>query len=749
MEHTPYTLPLIATATFATSLALFVLFRRPVPGRIAFATLMLAVTTWSVGYALEIGAAAYDAKVFWAKVQYIGIGAVPLLWFCFVMFFVGESEWLTARRFAGLAVIPVTTVALAWSNDSLGLIWSKISVNESLGFSMLEFEYGAGLWTHAAYSYLLLTTGTLVLIRAIVRVPRIGAQQIAVVLVAALAPWASNAVYLSGTNPFPLLDLTPFSFVLSGVAVAWGMGRFQFMSTVPVAHRAIIRGMQAGVIALDTSDNVAVLNPGAEDMFDLRSDEVVGRPVEVVFAASPEVAGWLKSDQVPSQRASLVVRGHLREFDVHTMRLTDRGIRVGQLTTFYDVSTLVAAEREAKRARESAEAASRAKTEFLANVSHEIRTPLNAIIGMTDLTLEGDLDPKSRDHLGVARSAADALLAIITDILDASKIEEGRLVLDCANFDLAQMVQTTTEMLSGTIRDKPITMRSSIARDVPRVVKGDASRLRQVLLNLLSNAAKFTHAGEVAVELRLDDEPAQDGRIRLRFAVSDTGIGISAADRGRIFEPFAQADASTTRLYGGSGLGLSISKHLVRLMGGRIWVESEPGEGSTFVFSVEVGAAGVSGMELEAAGTSPPMSQESHDARVPAGARVLVAEDNVANRDLSAALLQSRGHEVTIVRNGREAVAALREAEFDIVLMDVRMPGMDGIAATRAVREAELQSGRHVPIIALTAQAMEGDRERFLEAGMDDFVSKPVDAQVLFSVMAKLLSPGHRRDHES
>ena len=775
MEFTPYTLPLIVAAAIALGLSFFVLRHRDVPGRVSFSLLMLAVFVWSAGYALEISALDEQTKLFWAKMQYFGIAAIPLLWLRFVIHYVGESAWMNAARFALLSIGPVLTLFFVWFTD---LIWANYTMNSSLGFPMLVFEYGPGLWAYAGYSYLLLLIGALVLFRAIVRLPRLGSRQGAVVLFAALAPWAGNAMYLTGTNPFPLLDLTPFSFTLTGLAVAWGMGRFQFMGTVPVAHRAIIGGMQAGVVALDTADNIVELNPAAERMFGLRSDDVVGRAAGRVFADDPDLIEWLTAPREATIRGSLESGGVEREFDIRTMLLYDRRRHAGRLITFHDISKLAKAERQAAEAQEVAEAANRSKSEFLANVSHEIRTPLNAIMGMTDLTLEGRLSVKQREYLQIARSSADSLLSIINDILDFSKIEVRKLELDVVAFDLRDLVEDTIKMLAVTASGKSLRLKGKVAEDVPRVVIGDALRLRQVLINLVSNAIKFTSEGDVSVAVSLGDRTGvDDERCRLLLAVTDTGIGISAEDVKLIFESFAQADASTTRIYGGTGLGLSIASHLVDLMEGEIDVESEVGEGSAFTFSIVVGMSAAQSVEAEEVSEAglgqaevvidfgEPVAAEAPDAGAVEEAvaapedttalpdlaplQVLVADDNIINQRMTSALLESRGHTAKVVGDGQEAIEALGDATFDIILMDVQMPNLDGVEATRSIRAGEQWTGRHVPIIAITAHAMKGDRERFLEAGMDAYVPKPVDNELLFRTMALLLNSNDSSELES
>jgi len=744
LAYTPYTLPLIVAAAVATALAAFSLRHRDVPGRRTFALLMVGVAIWAAGYALEISAVEPQAKLFWAKCQYFGIAAVPLLWLRFAIRYVGESSWLAPGRFALLAVPPAITLAAAWMNERLGWIWESISLDTSLGFAMLDFDYGPGFWAYAGYAYLLVLIGVLLLFRAIIRLPRIGTRQGAVLLLAALAPWAGNALYLTGTNPFPRLDLTPFGFTITGLAIAWGMGRFGFMSTIPVAHRAMIEGIQAGVVALDAHDHIVELNPAAERMFRLRSDDVVGKPAPLVFAHHPEVIGWLTMPGERKERGMLELDGAPREFDIRSVMLRDRHRLAGRLITFHDISELAAAEREAELAKELAETANQAKSQFLANVSHEIRTPLNAIIGMTELTLEGELAAEQREYLQIVRSSAESLLATISDILDFSKLEFRKLELDAIDFDLHEVVAETIKTVAVAAAGKPIVLRSTIAADVPRALRGDPLRVRQVLSNLVSNAIKFTPEGEVGVEIRLaggNEQPGGD-RVRLDIAVTDTGIGISPEQRSRIFESFAQADASTTRLYGGTGLGLSIATHLLGLMDGSIDVDSEIGAGSTFHCTMVLEAGAADSAPATAGGP-----RTGGDAAAPGRGddglpqmRVLVADDNPVNQRMTRSLLESRGHRVQVVGDGREAIAAVGAEDFDLVLMDVQMPHVGGIEATRAIREAESFTGRHLPIIALSAQAMAEDGERFLEAGMDAYLPKPLDAAGLFRLMADLLA---------
>ncbi len=392
----------------------------------------------------------------------------------------------------------------------------------------------------------------------------------------------------------------------------------------------------------------------------------------------------------------------------------------------------------------AAQAASRTKSEFLANMSHEIRTPLNGILGFAGLMAESELTGPQREHNEAVRSSAESLLAVINDILDFSRVEAGRVELESVDFSICKCVATAVAAVQPLLAEKGLATSVQIADDVPDWVIGDPHRLRQVLLNLLGNAVKFTVAGGVAVRVSLaPEQEAAAARSdvapaprQIQFAVSDTGVGIPESQRELIFQPFQQADGSVTRRFGGTGLGLAISRKLVTMMGGRIWLESVEGKGSTLFFTAPL-PPGKAPAENEkpsvAAGVPLPPPQPPSQPL-----SILVAEDNVVNQLLMRTLLEKRGHRVTMVADGVTALAAWRQDRFDCILMDIQMPEMDGYEATRRIRAQESGNGAHIPIIALTAHALKGDREKCLQAGLDSYISKPIETGALDAALANL-----------
>ena len=468
--------------------------------------------------------------------------------------------------------------------------------------------------------------------------------------------------------------------------------------------------------------------------------------------------GWAASRSLLRPWTEAAELAELQRHAPQALALAGGGRELDSLCQTYNdlLETLHAERRELQHAREQfedrlrqrtealqealtrAQAASQSKSEFLANMSHELRTPMNGILGMLEVALDSSLTAVQRDEIETAQRSAQVLLALLNDILDLSKIEAGKMTLERITLDPRFLIEDIVKAQAGTARQKGLLLSSSVNAAVPARVLGDPTRLRQVLSNLVNNAIKFTERGLITVAL--DAVPVAPGRVRgrsmveLHFMVRDTGVGIAADKQARIFEKFTQADGSVTRRYGGTGLGLTITRRLVEAFGGTINVESEVGRGTTFNFHFPVETANIVPMAAAAEGGERQLGGFTD----PRTRRILVVEDNAVNQKVVTAMLSKRGYAFDLAGNGAIAIAKLAETRYDAVLMDVQMPVMDGIEATRQIRQDA--RWRDLPIIAMTAHAMQGDKERCFEAGMNDYVAKPIQAQALFRILEQALS---------
>jgi signal transduction histidine kinase len=441
----------------------------------------------------------------------------------------------------------------------------------------------------------------------------------------------------------------------------------------------------------------------------------------------------------------ILVTGHEdRETDLRAMRAGAADYLVkGQIDArMLERSIRYALERkraqeDLRNAKELAQCACRAKSQFLANMSHELRTPMSGVLGMMDLMLETELSTEQRAYLELANASARSLLSLLNDILDLSKIEAARLELNPVNFSIRQCVEDAVRTLTVQVQNKGLKLTTVVDSEVPSMLVGDPVRLRQIIWNLVGNAIKFTERGGVSVTV--ESRRFTGSEVVLGVQVSDTGIGIPEEKRGLIFDAFRQADGSTTRQYGGTGLGLTISARLVEMMGGTITVQSKVGQGSTFQFDVCLASppGGCDELKRGASNCGHLEAGETLRQQAPSSLRILLVEDNLVNQKLATALLIKKGHEVVVAGNGLDAVQAAKRQTFDLILMDVQMPEMDGFEATAAIRRLEENCGRRTPIVALTAHAMHGDDERCVEAGMDDYLVKPIDLNRLREVLWK------------
>jgi len=475
-----------------------------------------------------------------------------------------------------------------------------------------------------------------------------------------------------------------------------------------------------GIVVVDMEGSIRFVNPSAERLFGASAGELVGDPFGYTL--------------VPDGRMEIEVRsrdGRRTTVEMRVVRSRWDGGELVYLASLRDISSRKRLERELTAMMEAAEAANRAKSQFLANMSHEIRTPMNGILGMSELLLSTDLTPKQRDYLDMVRQSAASLMDILNDILDFSKIEAGKLELEEVVFDLPETIGSAMGIFTALAQNKGLLLEHTLAANLPRLVRGDPGRLRQIVVNLVGNAVKFTSAGSVMLYAECAGQKS-DGLCRLRVSVRDTGPGIPKQKQETIFESFNQADNSSTRKYYGTGLGLAICKHLVERMEGGIGLESEEGKGSVFHFEVNLKSEAQSETQAQ---VPPPVGKTELPPLV-----ILLAEDNMINQLFATEILEQDGHRVLAVGNGREALETLARQKVDAVLMDIQMPEMDGLEATRRIRAGEVPgTPRDLPIIAMTAHALKGDRERFLSEGMDAYLSKPVGSEEIHAALYQVL----------
>jgi PAS domain S-box-containing protein len=520
-------------------------------------------------------------------------------------------------------------------------------------------------------------------------------------------------------------------------------------------YQSIFNNSTEGIFRATPEGQITMVNPALAAIFGYSSPaEVLAAPLDLdTIYANPEVRAELRrhvfSSGVARNFAAEMYRrdGSKLHTLINAYAIRDDKGQVLYLEGMLADNTERRQAEEMRLAKEAAEAANQAKSRFLANMSHEIRTPMNGVIGLTELLLGLELPANIRKYLELVKISADRLLIIINEILDFSRIEAGGLNLEQVSFNLRETLAPTLELMAIKAQDKGLQMSWHLADHIPPGLMGDPNRLSQVVTNLLANAIKFTESGRI--ELAMAVESSSDQEITLHCTVSDTGIGVTEQQRDKIFEEFSQGDISTTRVFGGSGLGLAISARLVAMMGGRIWVEDHPPTGNStppgcvFHFTTQY--------RLPHEERYPPTRSETARPRLvfPKPLQVLLVDDDQINRIVAGELLRQQGWRVAEAENGRQALAAIASTEFDLVLMDMEMPEMDGLEATRLIRGKEADTAtRHLPIIAMTAHALESYRQQCLSAGMDDFISKPFEGDALLEMISRLLpgSATKRRD---
>ncbi len=607
-----YVSPLFLSSAICLGLVIYGWGRRTTPGVIWLVWMMLAAIFWMLTYAMQLLSIDLSTHYFWFAIKSLGAFCIPIIWLGFVLQYTGRERWLTRRNLALLSIEPLLTCIVLATNDFHRLFLYNLKLDISGPLALFKFSYGPSYWINALYSYILVLIGVSLLIQALLRYPALYRGQTRTLLVAAFAPWVANILDQLNITPIRHLSLTPFSFAITGLALAWGIFRFQMFTIVPVAYEAVIQSMSDAVFVLDLQTRIVQANPAAQQALGRSLGELIGRPAQQILPSD-----WLpfarRYQGVNNAQTEITIDSTpeaVRHYDLRISPLHNRrGRLTGRLIVLRDITDRKQTEQELQQAKEAAETANRAKSAFLANMSHELRTPLNAIIGYSEMLEEEATDREQVDFIPDLRKISASgkhLLTLINDILDLSKIEAGKMELFVETFDLSELlreVENTIQPMANKNANKLIVHSLSDTGSM----QSDLGKVRQNLLNLLSNACKFTENGIVRLEVERRpgiSEPPAGAKESLAntepysivyhqrpsalptdqiiFRVTDSGIGMTEEQKEKLFQPFTQADSSTTRRFGGTGLGLTITRRFSQLLGGDVTAESEPGKGSTF-----------------------------------------------------------------------------------------------------------------------------------------------------------------------
>lgn len=840
--------------------------RRKLPTIASFISITAVTFLWCTIACFEKLAVHEDMRVFITNLLYFPIPFTCAFWLFFSLAYTERNQYFTKRWIAAFLAIPVLTTILALTNNAHWWMFGEGHVQYQGLIPVLDRAHHAWFWIHTAYAYLSVTAGTVMILAYIINRQQWYQKQGFVMCIGAVIPMVANFFYLVLPSDQMPIDFTPIATTVGIIFFAWGTFKLPLMDLMPIARATVVDNMRDLVLILDNQDRIIDLNPAALSIIQQPKSDIIGKHITDSFNVPIITHTELESE---IQEIIHPHQGDERYYAVQSNPIINkRDEQLGRLIILNDITTLKRKEEALYEAKERAETATLAKSEFLAMMSHEIRTPMNGVVGFTNLLLDTTLSPEQHDYVNTIQASSHALLSVINDILDFSKIEAGKIELEFRAFSIHRCIEEAIDLFAQDALQKGINLGYLIDANVPAVIKGDATRVRQILINLLANAIKYTQFGEVSIQV---SRPEEASPFTLQFSVKDTGIGVPNKFLNSIFDSFTQVDSSSTRSTGGTGLGLAICQRLSSLMGGRIWVESEEGKGSTFHFTIaamealrqdraqqsrlsinfegnralivipnETSRKFVStlcktwGMQIHIAPSArialslaenessrydilmldeqlpdvnnapyaaamrrkaphvpilllAPLSMR--DAAIPQGVtqivykpikqsnlaigikeclstthqplaptptrssrfindlgerhplHILLAEDNEINQKLAKLFFSRLGYEADVASNGYEVLTALSKKMYDVIFMDVHMPEMDGLTATRYILR-RAGTGPRPHIIAMTASVTQQDRKRCAEAGMDGFISKPINLNELTSALQSIKRRG-------
>ncbi|MEO8205370.1 MAG: histidine kinase N-terminal 7TM domain-containing protein [Chthoniobacterales bacterium] len=720
---------LYATACIALGLAVLGRMYRGVLAANAFSLNYLFAAVWCVLYAADLQSSSFEEKLFLVKLRFFLLPAFSLVVLEMTYRFINGRKLFTGWRLVAALIIPCATAVFALSINENSIFQYDAWLDTSGPVALLRMKRGPWYMIFHTYSYLLIFYSYLLILFSMPRAAPWARRTRIIFLIGRIIPIILDVCYLLHITSPVGLNYAPISVGLTGLLVGYAIFGDRLGTLIHVARYELVEKLNDLLIVLDPQNRVVDLNKAASAAFGISIKDAMHIPAAEFFQDDPQIVSSLGGADV----APFEITRHEEDYVVTLTPI--EGSRHGKppmLLLFHNITRRKKAERAQFQAKQAAEEANEAKSRYLAVMSHEIRSPLNSVLGFMQLLQDTPLNKEQKEYINHISQSGGSLLAIINEILDYSKIEAGQIQLMEVPFDLRAELETLCGGMLSEAERKGIDLSWRVLPDVPPVVIGDKLRILQVLRNLISNAVKFTERGGVKIEAscRSRRKTGDQETAFLFFSVVDTGIGISQSEIERLFQPFSQANNLTQLQYGGTGLGLTITRRLSELMGGNVTVESVPEQGSKFTASVKL-QIGVPTMLK--------MPQEAVPLRDSAALKILVTDDQVANRRLLQLMLGRMHHEVELAEDGFACLAHLEENDFDVIIMDIEMLGMDGFETTRKVRELELERARNasrpIYIIALTAHASTDIREQCYAADMNDYLSKPITTQALTAAL--------------
>ncbi len=748
-----YAIPLIVLACILSVLVFHIPKHKDTAGATCFSLLLGSSIIYAFFYALEISSTTLNSALTFYKLEYIGIPFIPAFMLIFAIKYTGKKHWLSTAAIVATFAIPLITLILVFTTGKHTLYHKGIFLSSETIFPSLVFEPGIWYGVQQFYGIACIIFSIILLLKMWLEIIPAFRKQVTIVMIGTLVPFLALLLYIGKMVPLGL-DPIPYSLAFSGLLIYIGMTHYKLLDVAPLARSLLFGKLPDGVIVLDGMQRIVDYNHSAMRYLELTSEDI-GKHASKVLVLWPElINNRQNTDGIGSIEVNRNIDGAYVWLNVDFLSLLDDNENIiGQMIALRDITekkkaeeTLLETNRyleeataRAQNMAAQAEMANRAKSEFLANMSHEIRTPLNGVIGFSDILMETELTDSQLHYMKTVYTSANTLLDLVNDVLDFSKIEAGKLELDPEITDLVELLNQITDVVKYKAHEKKLELKLNVVSELPQHIIVDDLRLRQILINLLSNAIKFTEKGEIELKVETSTVPDNTYKVGLTFSVKDTGIGIAEKNRSRIFDSFSQEDGSISRRYGGTGLGLTISNRLLEMMGSKLELESEPGKGSTFYFMVVLPVK----EEEETITTDVPenpctvLIEDKKKAKY----SILIAEDNQTNMELASIIISRLLPKAEILKagTGTEVIRIFNEKKPDLIFMDIQMPEMDGYDASREIRKLESQNRIRTPIIAITANAFKGEKERCLQAGMDDQITKPIVSNVIQHILDKWL----------